>query len=413
MDFFMLLCHNRRCRCRRSGQLFAYIVSCIFLYSFTNSAQAAGNLGINYGRIADNLPSPTQAVSILQSISVTKTRIYDANAAVIKAFANSGISIIVGIGNEDVNSLTSPSLAFSWVETNVAVYYPTTNIIGIAVGNEVLSGNDTQLMSDLIPAMRNLYSALSSFALQDKIFVSTAHSLAVLSSSYPPSAGAFVPSEYMSQMLQFLHMAGAPFMINAYPFFAYKGSPSGVSLQYVLFELTGAVSTANAEAVVTDPRTGLAYHNMLDAQVDAVYSALDAMAYADMDVIVSETGWPSAGDADEAGASVQNAQAYNTNLINRLESGQGTPAHPSKPLQAYIFALFNEDKKPGPSSERHYGLFNPDGSRVYDFGLEAPRALTTLYNSVSTASHSIHQPHLLYLSVMATLVLFFISGSFK
>ncbi|KAI5056825.1 hypothetical protein GOP47_0028643 [Adiantum capillus-veneris] len=140
----MLLFHNRRRRrleaAYGSTLLFTYILSCISLYFLANPAESASNLGINYGRIADNLPTPAQAVAILQSISVTKTRIYDANAAVIKAFANSGISIIVGIGNEDVSSLTSPSLAFSWVETNVAVYYPATNMIGIAVGNEALSG---------------------------------------------------------------------------------------------------------------------------------------------------------------------------------------------------------------------------------------------------------------------------------
>lgn len=408
----MLLCHNQRRRfIHKSTCLFACILSYFSLYSCISLAQGASNLGINYGRIADNLPPPTQVVRILQGISVSKTRIYDANATVLRAFANTGISVIVGIGNEDVRSLTNPSFALSWVEANVAVYYPTTDINGIAVGNEVLSDNDTQLMSNLIPAMRNLYSALSSFSLQDKIFISTAHSFAVLSSSYPPSAGAFVPSEYMSQMLQFLDTTNSPFMINAYPYFAYKGSPSGVSLQYVLFETTVTVSSANAAAVVTDPSSGLIYHNMLDAQVDAVYSALEAMGYKDMVVIVSETGWPSAGDANEVGATVQNAQAYNTNLINRLASGQGTPARPSKPLQAFIFALFNEDQKKGPSSERHYGLFKPDGTRAYDFGLDSPRAYS-LYNSFSSSSDTSSGPlypnlmHLSLLTLTSTLFLF-------
>eukprot|EP00250_Pteridium_aquilinum_P014394 c21961_g1_i1 orf=176-832(+) len=218
MDFFMLLCHNQRRRCvfKSTRLIFSCIIYCLSLYAFTHLASGASNLGINYGRIANNLPPPAEVVMILQSISVTKTRIYDANATVLRAFANSKISIIVGIGNEDVGSLTNPSFAMSWVETNVAVYYPATDITGIAVGNEVLSGNDTQLMSNLVPAMKNLYSALSTFNLQDKIIISTAHSLAVLSSSYPPSSGAFVPSEYMTQMLQFLDTTNAPFMINAY-----------------------------------------------------------------------------------------------------------------------------------------------------------------------------------------------------
>eukprot|EP00249_Psilotum_nudum_P005602 c19055_g1_i1 orf=158-610(-) len=110
---------------------------------------------------------------------------------------------------------------------------------------------------------------------------------------------------------------------------------------------------------------------MFDAQLDAVYHALDALGYDDLEVIVSETGWPSAGDSDEAGATIENAQAYNSNLIQHLVSNRGTPLRPNQHIETYIFALFNEDLKPGPTSERNYGLFHPDGTRVYNFGLDA------------------------------------------
>lgn len=352
---------------------------------FFFAADGASNLGINYGMVADNLPPPSEVVSILQSISVSKTRIYNANLTVLKAFANSGISIIVGIGNEDVSSMTDASFATNWVQSNVASYYPATLISGLAVGNEVFTGTDTQLMANLLPAMQNLHSALASLGLDSQIIVSTAHSLAVLSSSFPPSGGAFVSSIaslYLMPMLQFLKETGAPFMINAYPYFAYKESPGSVSLEYVLFEATSSTDGVT----VTDPNTGLLYTNMLEAQVDAIYYAMEALGYADIQAIVSETGWPSAGDADEAGASVQNAQAYNANLIKRLATGKGTPARPSVTLQAFIFALFNEDLKDGASSERHYGLFNPDGTRAYDFGLDTTTQSYTLYNSMSASN---------------------------
>lgn len=57
---------------------------------------------------------------------------------------------------------------------------------------------------------------------------------------------------------------------------------------------------------------------MFDAQVDAAYAALEKAGFPKMEVIVSETGWASHGDANEAGATLQNARTYNYNLKKRL-----------------------------------------------------------------------------------------------
>lgn len=103
--------------------------------------------------------------------------------------------------------------------------------------------------------------------------------------------------------------------------------------------------------------------------MDAVYAAIQGLGYTDVEVKVSETGWPSRGDADEPGATPEYAGTYIRNLLQRIEMKQGTPLRPATPVDVYEFALFNENLKPGPASERNYGLFYPDGTPVYNVGL--------------------------------------------
>lgn len=105
---------------------------------------------------------------------------------------------------------------------------------------------------------------------------------------------------------------------------------------------------------------------MFDAQLDAVYAAMSALKYDDVPIIVSETGWPSKGDSVELGASIQNAAAYNGGLVRRVLTGGGTPLRPKQNVTVFLFALFNENKKPGPTSERNFGLFYPNQKKVYD-----------------------------------------------
>ncbi|KAH7286690.1 hypothetical protein KP509_32G018300 [Ceratopteris richardii] len=328
-------------------------------------ASANSTIGVNYGMVADNLPPPQKAMELLKSLGISKVKLYSANSSTLQAFAKSGVSFIVGIGNEDLHSLSDSRSARAWVETHIIPYLSTIHISAIAVGNEILTINDSRLVQDLLPAMLSLHSALAEAlpASYPRIAISTPHSLGILSSSYPPSAARFDPSAINSllhPLALFLSQTQSPFMINAYPFFSYKYSPTTISLPYTLFLDNPGVKDMNS---------GLVYYNMLDAQVDAVYYALEAMGFPNIKVIVTETGWPSKGDASEPGATKENAQLYNANLMKHLARHRGTPKKPGIPLEAYIFALFNEDSKPGPESERHYGLFKPDGTEAYDLGL--------------------------------------------
>ncbi|GMH20553.1 hypothetical protein Nepgr_022394 [Nepenthes gracilis] len=321
-----------------------------------------GTYGINYGRIADNIPSPEEVVELLRASKIRNMRIYDFDHGVLEAFRGTGLKLVVGLPNEYLNEMSSsPDHAFNWVKDNIQSFLPDTQIVGIAVGNEVLGGSDQDLWADLLGATKNIYNATKQLGLDDVIQISTAHSYAVFNNSYPPSSCTFSDNikQYMKPLLKFFLQIGSPFCLNAYPFLAYMSNPLKIDLNYALFLQNGGIR---------DPKTGLLYDNLLDAQIDAAYAALEVSGFRKMEVVVTETGWASRGDQNEAVATTQNARNYNYNLRKRLALRKGTPLRPKIMLKAYVFALFNEDLKPGPTSERNYGLFKADGSIAYDIG---------------------------------------------
>ncbi|KAL2494503.1 Glycosyl hydrolase superfamily protein [Forsythia ovata] len=347
------------------------IVLGFFVLSGLGFLKQVESLGINYGQVGNNLPPPDEVLHLLQSLKLTKARIYDTNPQVLTSFANSSIELIVTVDNQMLSTLMDPQQALQWVGTHIRPYFPATRITGIAVGNEIFTGDDTTLMAYLVPAMVSIHAALVRLGLDQFIQVSTPNSLGVLEESYPPSGGSFRSeiNEIMPQFLQFLATTKAPFWINAYPYFAYKDDPNRVSIDYVLF---------NPNSGMIDPYTKLHYDNMLYAQVDAVIFAMARMGYEGIQVMVSETGWPSKGDPNETGATPENAAIYNRNLLRRQMENEGTPLRPNDRLEIYVFALFNEDMKPGPTSERNYGLLQPDGTMVYNVGLSPLSASISL-----------------------------------
>ncbi|XP_021807809.1 glucan endo-1,3-beta-glucosidase 14-like [Prunus avium] len=322
-----------------------------------------GTIGINYGRIANNLPPPEKVVALFKSQGINKVKLYDTDAAVLTALANSGINVVVALPNELLSSAANdPSFADQWVQANISHYYPQTQIEAIAVGNEVFAdpNNTTKF---LVPAITNLQSALVKHNLSSSIKLSSPIALSALQNSYPPSSGSFKPDliePAVKPLLDFLSKTSSYLMINAYPFFAYEANADQISLDYALFRTnSGNVDSGN----------GLRYNSLMEAQLDAVFAAMSALGYDDVKLVVTETGWPSNGDENEIGAGKANAAAYNGNLVKRVLTGGGTPLKPQDPLNVYLFALFNENQKPGPTSERNYGLFYPDEGKVYDIPL--------------------------------------------
>ncbi|XP_074327081.1 glucan endo-1,3-beta-glucosidase 14-like [Apium graveolens] len=330
--------------------------------------------GNQYGQIGNNLPQPEKVLELLRSLRITKARIYDTNPQILTAFAHSGVELSVTVPNEMLGVLMDPQQA-----THIKPNVPATRITDIAVGNEVFTGDDTSLVAKLVPAIISIHGALVQLGLDQNIQVSTPSSLAVLANSYRPSAGSFQPelTGIMTQFLHFLSTTKSPFWINAYPYFAYKDSPNGISLDYVLF---------NPNIGMVDPYTKLHYDNMLYAQVDSVLFAMLRLGFGGIEVRVSETGWPSKDDQDEVGANARNAATYTRNLLRRQYGNEGTPLRPKMRVEVYLFALFNENMKPGPTSERNYGLYQPDLSMAYDVGILGSSSTSSTPTSTSAST---------------------------
>ncbi|KAL8103873.1 hypothetical protein AgCh_028172 [Apium graveolens] len=152
---------------------------------------------------------------------------------------------------------------------------------------------------------------------------------------------------------------------------AYEANTDTISLDYVLLRPNEGVK---------DSGNGNVYISLFEAQLDAIFAALDALNFSNIKVVVSETGWPSAGGDTEYGAGAADAAAYNGNLVHRVLTGGGTPLRPNYTLSVFLFALFNENKKSGPVSERSYGLFYPNTQKVYEIPLSIDALNVTMSN---------------------------------
>ncbi|XP_038697084.1 glucan endo-1,3-beta-glucosidase 13-like [Tripterygium wilfordii] len=337
-------------------------------------------IGVCYGRNADDLPTPDKVAELVQQRKIKYVRIYDSNIQVLRAFANTGVELMIGVPNADLLPFSQfQTNADTWLKNSILPYYPATKITYITVGAEVTeSPNNVSAM--VVPAMQNVLTALKKVGLHKKIKVSSTHSLGVLSRSFPPSAGAFNSrhASFLRPMLEFLAENQSPFMINLYPYYAYRDSSNNVTLDYALFQ---------SSSVVIDPNTGLLYTNMFDAQIDALYYALISLNFRTIKIMVTETGWPSKGSPKETAATPDNAQTYNTNLIRHAIDDAGTPAKPGQEMDVYIFSLFNENRKPGLDSERNWGLFYPDQTSVYNLDFTGKGAVDTTTSSNHTSSN--------------------------
>ncbi|KAK1301842.1 hypothetical protein QJS10_CPB12g01766 [Acorus calamus] len=228
-------------------------------------------MGINYGLLGDNLPTPTDAVALMKRCGMTKVRLFEPKPEVLQALRGSGLNVSLGIRNEDLSTIASSTdAARTWLTTNYYPFIPDVNVLYITAGNEV------------IPAPTPIVSG------------------AVLQDTYPPSAATFTSEvlPIMTDLITFLKGVGGPLFVNVYPYFAYAANPTDISLDFALLQ-------PNATGFMDG---SLMYTNLFDAMYDAAVWAAEKAGGEGLNVYVSETGWPSGGNG--AGTTPETAAAY-------------------------------------------------------------------------------------------------------
>lgn len=350
-----------------------YILLMFVFFLTYSDARLSSKVGINYGKLGENLPSPLISRSLIDSINSGGVKIYDADPSILKVLSNTNIPISIMVPNQLIPAIgTNLSAADQWVKTNLLPFIPDARVRYLLVGNEILSDysirNSTWGL--LVPAIVNIKRALTSLSVKD-VKVGTTMAMDVLSASFPPSAGEFrkdIAKDVVAPMLEFLRKTRSFFFIDAYPYFVWSENWKSVSLEYALLDPKATTS-------YVDAGTKLVYKNILEQMLDAVAFAMDKLGYSDVPIAIAETGWPNAGDYDQIGANPRNAATYNRNLARWVEAGKHTPARPKKNKSpSFVFSLFNENQKPGRGTERHWGVFYPNGSHVYGLDLSGRTA---------------------------------------
>ncbi|KAG2325600.1 hypothetical protein Bca52824_008328 [Brassica carinata] len=310
---------HHRSSCLASIPLLLIILS-FLLASFFD--RAAGQIGVCYGRIGNNLPRPADVVAFYQQRNIQLVRLYNPDQEVLTALDGSNFELILDVPNSDIQRIANDSTeAGIWVANNVRNYIKGVRFRYISVGNEV-QPSDTAA-SFVLPAMRNIERAVSDLGIKVSTTIDTRGI-----SGFPPSRGLFTPNFriFIDPVLSFLVSKKSPLLVNIYTYFTYINYIRDVSLEYALL-------TPN-KTVVNDGSNS--YGNLFLALLDTMYAALEESRAGAVKIVVSESGWPTAGGT---AASVDNARTYVNNLIQIVKTG--SPRRPERAIETYLLLDFD------------------------------------------------------------------------
>ncbi|XP_052197214.1 glucan endo-1,3-beta-glucosidase 8-like [Diospyros lotus] len=336
----------------RASAILLWVCSTVFLLAAATNVVEA--LGVNWGSQCTHPLPPDIVVQMLKDNGVHKVKLFDADPWIVRAFAGTGIEVVVGIPNEALDKISKDyDKAVDWVKRNITkhMYDGGVNIKMVAVGNEpFLTSYNGSYVKTTLPAMKNVQRALKE-AGHSQIKVTTPMNADVYhSSSGLPSNGDFradVKSE-MVDIVKWLDDQNSFFLVNIYPFLSLYQNKH-FPIEYAFFD-------GRSKPIVDK---GNAYENMFDANLDTLAWSMAKAGAPNLGIMVGEAGWPTDGDIN---ANVSMAERFYQGFLKKMAANKGTPLRPGH-LEVYLFALMDEDQKsvaPG-GFERHWGIFRYDG----------------------------------------------------
>ncbi|KAL0438628.1 UNVERIFIED_CONTAM: Glucan endo-1,3-beta-glucosidase, acidic isoform PR-Q', partial [Sesamum latifolium] len=292
----------------------------------------------------DQSAFPSDVVALYNQNNIRRMRIYDPHQPTLQALRGSNIEVILGVPNTDLQYVAaSQANANTWVQNNVQVH---------------------RCRKRSQPAERRHFSVRpvrppGAAKRSERYFCSwpgepnqSLHCHRDGRSWKRVSSGRRrVParSRAISRRDHSFLVNNRPLYSSTYILtFLILAIKQQISLQYALFTSDGVVVPG-----------GIRYQNLFYAILDAMYAALEKSGGSSLEIVVSESGWPSAGGDS---TTIDNARTYNNNLIQRVKNG--TPKRPGRAIETYIFAMFDENQK-DPEFEKHFGIFSPDRRSKY------------------------------------------------
>ncbi|WP_168415042.1 glycosyl hydrolase family 17 protein, partial [Acinetobacter indicus] len=182
----------------------------------------------------------------------------------------------------------------------------------------------------VVQAMSNIYKLIALAGKNDEIKVSTAIDFQLLDLGHfeVPSQAYFINDgvnrNYIEQICDFIVGHDSQLLANVHPFLAVNKMPSW-TVDFALF---------NDAPIVHDQDANLDYTNLFDLLLDALYRALARIKNSyqtSLKIVVSASGWPSAGDSPYA--SIERAGTYYKNLIAHVPIR--SPFMSQQPKQTY------------------------------------------------------------------------------